>query len=93
VVQEVETSLNELVRETARVADRPTPDAIAPLLERTGKHGALLDRLRQRVDPARVVAAGGARLHVVALLNDVEIVVWVVHRLAKTLSLLAEHPS
>jgi phosphate:Na+ symporter len=93
VVQAVEGSLNDLLHEAARVADRPTADAVAPLLERTGKHGAFLDHLRQRIDPGRLAAAGGDRLHAVALLNDVEIVVWVVHRLAKTLSILAEHPS
>ena len=93
VVQEVETSLNDLIREAARIADQPTLDAVAPLLERTGKHGAVLDRLRQRIDPARVAAAGGNRLHAAALLNDVEIVVWVVHRLVKTLSILAGQPS
>ena len=93
VVQEVEGSLNDLLREAGRVAERPMPDTVAPLLERTGKHGALLDRLRQRIDPARIDAAGGARLQVVALLNDVEIVVWAVHRLAKTLSILSQHPS
>jgi phosphate:Na+ symporter len=93
VVQVVEASLNDLLHDAARIADRPTADAVAPLLERTGKHGPLLDRLRQCIDPGRPAVAGGNRLHAVALLNDVEIVVWVVHRLAKTLSILAEHPS
>ena len=93
VVREVTDTLNGLIREAAAVADRPAPDAVDALLERTRKRGELLARLRQRVDPDRVVPAGSARLHVVALLNDVEVVVWIVHRLAKTLALLAEHRS
>ena len=91
VVRLVADTLNNLVHEAAEVASRPMPDTVAPLLERTRKHGELLERLRQRIDPERFATDG--RLHVVALLNDVEVVVWIVRRLAKTLAMLAEHPS
>jgi phosphate:Na+ symporter len=93
VVREVTDALNSLIRESATVAERPAPDAVHALLEHTRKRGDLLGRLRQRVDPDRVAPAGSGRLHVVALLNDVEVVVWIVHRFAKTLALLAEQRS
>ena len=93
VVREVMDSLNGLIRESAAVAERPTPDAVKALLERTRKRGEPLDRLRQHVDPEHVAPAGSGRLHVVALLNDVEVAVWMVHRLGKVLALIAEHPS
>jgi phosphate:Na+ symporter len=92
VVHDVSETLNDLIRETARVADRPTLDAVTPLLERTRKRGDLLDRLRQRIDPDHV-APGSGRLHAVALVNDVEVVVWIVRRLVKSLALLAGHPA
>jgi len=93
VVREVTDALNGLIRDAAAVAEQPAPDAVKALLERTRKRGELLTHLRQGVDPDRVEPAGSGRLHVVALLNDVEVVVWIVHRFAKTLALLTAHGS
>src|SRR5262249_53141279 len=93
VVREGTDTLNGLIRESAAGVERPAPDAVKALLARTRKRGDLLDRPRQHVDPEHVAPPRSGRLHVVALLNDVEVVVWIVHRLAKALALLAEHGS
>jgi len=91
VVQAVAAALDGLVHDAAAVADAPTPEGVTTLLERTRKRGDLLAGLREHVDPERVTSAASSRLHVVALLNDVEVVVWMVRRLAKTLAMLAGH--
>ena len=64
-------------------------EAIHALIDDTKKHGPLLNALRSRVDPNAMPIPGEARLKVVALLNDLEMAVWIVHRLAKALALLA----
>jgi len=85
----VEETLGAVVARAAKVADRPEPEAIHALIDDTKKHGPLLNALRSRVDPNAMPIPGEARLKVVALLNDLEVAVWIVHRLAKALALLA----
>jgi hypothetical protein len=48
--------------------------------------------LRATLDAERSALPEDERLHVVALLNDVEVAVWMVHRLAKILNTLVEPP-
>ena len=88
VARGVEEMLTALVARTAKAADRPDPDEIRALGGDTKKHGPLLSALRSRFDPQAMPIPGEARLKVVALLNDVEVAVWIVHRLAKALALL-----
>ena len=89
VAREVEETLGAVVARAAKVADRPEPEAIHALIDDTKKHGPLLNALRSRVDPNAMPIPGEARLKVVALLNDLEVAVWIVHRLGKALALLA----
>jgi len=89
VAREVKDTLTALVDRTAKAADRPRPDEIRALLEDTKKHGPQLTTLRRRFDPQAMTISGEARLKVVALLNDLEVAVWIVHRLGKALALLA----
>src|SRR4030095_163390 len=51
-----------------------------------------LESLRATLDAERSALPEDERLHVVALLNDVEVAVWMVHRLAKILNTLVEPP-
>ena len=71
-----------------QIDSRPTP--VAALIERTRKRGPLLGKLRATLDAARAALPEDERLHVAALLNDVEVAVWMVHRLAKILVTLVE---
>jgi phosphate:Na+ symporter len=89
VARGVQETLAALVARTAKVADRPEPAEIRALTEDTKKHGPLLTAPRSRFDPQAMPIPGEARLKVVALLNDLEVAVWIVHRLAKALALLA----
>lgn len=89
VARGVEEMLTALVARTAKATDRPEPAEIRGLIEDTKKHGPLLNALRSRCDPQAMPIPGEARLKVVALLNDLEVAVWIVHRLAKALALLA----
>ena len=89
VARDVQETLAALVERTATVADRPDLDAIHALIDDTKKHGPLLNALRSRVDPNAMPIPGEARLKVVALLNDLEVAVWIVHRVGKAFALLA----
>src|SRR5262249_61640364 len=87
--REVKDTLTALVARRAKAAARPRPDEIRALLEDTKKHGPQLTTLRRRFDPQAMTISGEARLKVVALLNDLEVAVWIVHRLGKALALVA----
>ncbi len=77
--------LAALVARTAKVADRPDPAEIRAALEaREARTAARPHRAAASIHAAMAIP-GEARLKVVALLNDLEMVVWIVHRLAKTL--------
>ena len=89
VARGVTDTLAACVTRAAEAADRPDPDRIHALVEDTRKHGPLLTDLHGRFDPHAMPIPGEARLKVVALLNDVDVAVWIVHRLGKALALLA----
>ena len=90
VARAVRDTLAALVARAAAAADRLDRDQIHALVEDTKKHGPLLAGLRSRFDPHAMPLSGEARLKVVALLNDLEVAVWIVHRLGKALAMLAE---
>src|SRR5262249_26329995 len=89
VARGVSGALAAVVARGAAAADRPDPDRIHALVDDTRKHGPLLTDLHRRFDPHAMPIPGEARLKVVALLNDVDVAVWIVHRLGKGLPPLA----
>ncbi len=90
VASGVTDTLAAVVARAAAAADRLDGGQIHALVEDTKKHGPLLAGLRSRFDPNTMPIPGEARLKVVALLNDLEVAVWIVHRLGKALALLVE---
>src|SRR5262245_56121828 len=89
VARDVTTALDDLLRQATAAAEHLVSDEVAALLERTRKRGPLLEGLRATLDAERAALPEDERLHVAALLNDVEVAVWMVHRLAKILATLA----
>src|SRR5262249_21046118 len=89
VARGVTDTLEAVVARSAEATDRPDPDPLPALIDATRKHGRLLSDRHRRFDPHAMPIPGEARLKVVALLNDVDVAVWIVHRLGKALALLA----
>jgi phosphate:Na+ symporter len=92
IARNVMAALDDLLRQATVAADRLASDEVVALLERTRKRGAFLESLRATLDAERSALPEDERLHVAALLNDVEVAVWMAHRLAKILNTLVEPP-